>query len=50
MGFSQPLHFLIFPPFLFTTNSALATGLSGILFVLITKVVSLIGSDDIFTG
>ena len=46
MGFWQPLHFLIPPPILFTTNGALGTGLSGILFVLITRVVSLIGSDD----
>ena len=50
MGFWQPLHFLIPPLILFTTNGALGTGLSGILFALITRFVSLIGSDDNCTG
>ena len=50
MGVWQPLHFLIPPPILFTINGALRTELSGILFVLITKVVSLIGSNDNCTG
>jgi len=50
MGFWQPLHFLIPPPILFTIKGALGTELSGILFVLITRVVSLIGSNDNCTG
>ena len=50
MDFWQPLHFLIPPPILFRTNGALGSGLSGILFVLITWVVALIGSDVNCTG
>lgn len=46
MGFWQPRHFLIPPPILFTINGALGTGFSGILFVLVTRIVSLIGSDE----
>ena len=50
MGFWQPLHLLIPPPILFTIDGALGTGLSGIVFVLVKRVVSLIGSDDSCTG